>query len=90
MPKATQYGSPGKVLQPEPRIIATLRQSRPGVVAREGEIVLVQFREQWQPLPRDRLPSLIQHFESQRDRFCTEAAAIHVQLHGLGHYRATP
>ena len=58
--------------------------------ARDGEIVSIQFREPWQPLPREILPRLIQHFEAQRERFRTEAASIHVQLHGLGHYRATP
>lgn len=51
---------------------------------REGDIVAVEWREQWLPLPREDLPDLIAHFERQRDRFRSEAASIHVQLHGLG------
>jgi hypothetical protein len=36
------------------------------------------------PLSREILPGLILHFQQQRDRFRSEAASLHVQLHGLG------
>ena len=54
------------------------------LATRDGDIVQVTFKEQWLPLPREALPGLISHFERQRDKFTTEAASIHIQLHGLG------
>jgi hypothetical protein len=51
---------------------------------REGEVVTVEWQESWMPLSREILAGLILHFQQQRDRFRSEAASLHVQLHGLG------
>jgi hypothetical protein len=51
---------------------------------RDGDVVSVEWREQWVPIPRASLPALIAYLEEQRERFRSEAASIHVQLHGLG------
>jgi hypothetical protein len=54
------------------------------LATREGDVVTVEWREEWLPFPREDLAGYIAHFERLRDRYRTEAASIHVQLHGLG------
>jgi hypothetical protein len=67
---------------------ASERSASTQAATREGDVVEVQWREQWRPLSREALPTLIAHFEHLGDAYRTEAATIHVQLHGLGAYRA--
>jgi hypothetical protein len=49
----------------------------------EGDIVGLQFREQWLPFPRELLPTLIQYVDDLRDTFLTQAAAIEFHLRSL-------
>jgi hypothetical protein len=62
---------------------ASGRSTSTEAATKEGDVVGVQRREQWLPLPREALPRLIAHFERQRNRFRSEAASIHIRLHGL-------
>jgi hypothetical protein len=60
------------------------RKTSLSAAAREGDVVSVRWREDWLPLDREALPSLIDFFERLRDTYRSEAASIHVQLHGVG------
>ena len=64
--------------------VASDRSTSTQAATREGDMVEVQWREQWRPLLRAALPALVAHFEHLRDQYRTEAASIHVQLHGPG------
>jgi hypothetical protein len=49
-----------------------------------GEVFTLSWREQWLPIPREDLPAAISLSEQQRDLFRNDAAAIEVELRGLG------
>jgi hypothetical protein len=48
---------------------ASGRKTSLKIAVREGDVVNVEWSEEWVPLPREALPSLIEFFERQRDRF---------------------
>jgi hypothetical protein len=45
-----------------------------------GDIVSLEYREEWLAFPTDAIPALLDFFERQRTRFLTAAASIHVDL----------
>ena len=50
----------------------------------EGEVFTLSWREQWLPLSPDDVLHALSLFEQQRDLFRHDAAAIEVELRGLG------
>ena len=63
---------------------ASGRSTSVRAATKEGDVVTVEWREDFRPLERDALPSLVDFFERLSERYRSEAASIHVQLHGLG------
>ena len=46
----------------------------------KGDIVSLEYREEWLAFSTEAVPALLDFFERQRTRFYTDAAAIHVEL----------
>jgi hypothetical protein len=54
---------------------ATMRTS-----GEDGDIVSLEYREEWLAFPTAAIPALLEFFERQRTLFLTAAAGIHVDL----------
>ena len=53
------------------------------VKAVTGDIVSLEYRSAWLPFPHAELPAVQALSHGLRERFLTEASALHVELEGL-------